>query len=188
MDHPKANRIVLQEIRQVSPCRLGILVYNLVVDNLREGVSHWVSLLSAPILISQAISRRESFIGELHCLYNFLFSHRKEPRHVPTEHREGQLPKTRSKAIGKRVRVGHGNDTVLLDRVHCIQGARQLTGKDGHARSECLCRETETRKQASTADWPQHDVEIGNLIDKLDHYRSLTGDHERIVKRGTTTA
>jgi|SRR6266850_7339925 len=49
MDHPKANRIVLQEIRQVSPCRRGILVYNLVVDNLPEGVSHWVSLLSAPI-------------------------------------------------------------------------------------------------------------------------------------------
>ena len=49
MDHPKANRIVRQEIRQFFPCRLGILVYNLVGDNLREGVSHWVSLLSAPI-------------------------------------------------------------------------------------------------------------------------------------------
>ena len=102
---------------------------------------------------------------------------------MPTENREGQLPKTRSKAIGKRVRVGHGDDTVLLDRVHRIQGARRLTGKDGRARSECLCRETETGEQASTADWRQHDVEIGNLIDKLDHHRLLTGYHERIVKR-----
>ena len=95
----------------------------------------------------------ESFIGELHCLYNFLFSHRKEPRHVPTENREDQLYKPRSKAIGKRVRIGHGNDTVLLHRIHRIQGAGRLTGKDGHARSKCLCRETETGKQASTADW-----------------------------------
>jgi hypothetical protein len=28
-----------------------------------------------------------------------------------------------------------------------------------------VCRETETGKQASTADWRQHDVEIGNVID-----------------------
>jgi hypothetical protein len=46
-----------------------------------------------------------------------------------------------------------------------------------------VCRETETGKQASTADWRQHDVEIGNVIDKLDHHRPLTGYHERIVKR-----
>ena len=92
----------------------------------------------------------ESFIGELRCLYNFLFSHHKEPRHVQTENREGQLPKARSKAIGKRVRVGHGNNTVLLHRIHRIQGAGRLTVKDGHARSECLCRETEIGKQDST--------------------------------------
>jgi hypothetical protein len=50
-------------------------------------------------------------------------------------------------------------------------------------RSECLYRETETGEQAFTADWPPHDVEIANLIDKLDHHRPLTGYHERIVKR-----
>lgn len=45
------------------------------------------------------------------------------------------------------------------------------------------CREAETGKQASTADRLQYDVEIGNLIDKLDHHSPLTGYHERIVKR-----
>jgi hypothetical protein len=30
---------------------------------------------------------------------------------------------------------------------------------------------------------PAHDVEIANLIDKLDHHSPLTGYHERIVKR-----
>ncbi len=49
-------------------------------------------------------------------------------------------------------------------------------------RSACAA-ETETGEQASTADWPQLDVEIANLIDKLDHHRPLTGYHGRIVKR-----
>ena len=49
--------------------------------------------------------------------------------------------------------------------------------------SECLCCEAETGEQASTADCPQHDVEIANLIDKVDHSRPLTGYHERLVKR-----
>jgi hypothetical protein len=39
------------------------------------------------------------------------------------------------------------------------------------------------RRASLHADWPRHDVEIANLIDKLDHHRPLTGYHERIVKR-----
>ncbi len=42
-------------------------------------------------------------MGELQGLYDFLFSQCKEPRHVPTENREGQPLKTRPKAIGKWV-------------------------------------------------------------------------------------
>jgi hypothetical protein len=49
--------------------------------------------------------------------------------------------------------------------------------------SECLCCEAETGEQASTADWPQHDVEMVKLVNKLSDNHSLTGDHERIVKR-----
>ncbi len=125
----------------------------------------------------------ESFIRVPHCLNNFLFFHHKESGYGSTENRESQFPKTRSKAIGKRVGVGHGNDTVLPDRVDCIQSACRLTGKDAHARAECLCRQTETREQASTTDWRQYNVQIGYLIDKLNHDRSLTGYDERIVKR-----
>jgi hypothetical protein len=38
----------------------------------------------------------------------FLLCNRKEPGHAPTDNREGQRPKTRSKANGKHILLGMG--------------------------------------------------------------------------------
>jgi len=72
MDHPKANRIVLQEIRQFFPCRLCILVYNLVADNLREGVSptalYHQGRFSRTPLTPDELSRAAEQVGRLQSL------------------------------------------------------------------------------------------------------------------------
>ena len=121
-------------------------------------------------------------MGKLHRLDNFILSHREESSHVPTENRKGQLTKARPKAIGKRVRVGHGNDTVQFDRVHRIPGAGRLAGKNGHAWPECLCRKTKAGEQSPPTDWRKHHVKIRDLIEHLNHHRPLSGYHKRIVK------
>lgn len=53
----------------------------------------------------------------------------KESCHVPTENRQGQITKVHSKIIRMYVRVGHANETVLLERSHSVHGACGLTGR-----------------------------------------------------------
>ena len=59
-------------------------------------------------------------MGELQGLYDFLFTQcKKIPPHADGES-ESQLTKAPSRAIGKTVRVWHGNETGPLDLIHRI--------------------------------------------------------------------
>ena len=98
--------------------------------------------------------KHESFLGELPCLYNFLFSHHKEPRHVPSENRRVNYPRLVRRLSASMFGLGMGTIRFCFtESIYRIQDAGRLTGKDGHARSERLCPETEVGKQDSTTDW-----------------------------------
>jgi hypothetical protein len=109
----------------------------------------------------------------------FLLCNCEEPRDALTDNREGQLPKTRSKAIVKHILVRYVNDMGLLDRVHRIQAARRLTGKDGQrGRSACAVRQRpEYKPHWRLAPLCCRDRQR----DRQDHHCPLTDYHEQMV-------
>ena len=94
-----------------------------------------------------------------------------KPHHVPRENRKGQRLKTSSKSIGKLVRV----------RLCSSESIASKAPDGSQAKVAMRDRRAQPRNRGRRArlyrDWHEHDVEIGNVTDKLNHDR-LIATHE----------